>query len=100
MKCDCKGGFSKAHFIKPVWICSSRQQALDERGGATMAACYEQRGCSTESTGVNISPSLVNNSSRAVSVQRIAESCELVTEPNAARSLMFMRSNSQQVSTN
>jgi 3,4-dihydroxy-2-butanone 4-phosphate synthase len=50
----------KAHFICSVRICSRLQQALDERDGATEAACQEQRCCSTESTGVDISPSLVN----------------------------------------
>jgi hypothetical protein len=50
----------EAHFISSVGICSSVQQALDKWDGITKVACYEQRGCSTESTRINISLSLVH----------------------------------------
>jgi hypothetical protein len=63
----------EAHFICSVRICSSLQQALDERDGATEAACQEQRGCSTESTGVDISPSLVNISRIASVISNSAQ---------------------------
>ena len=53
-------GIQYDHLVRNVWICSRLLQAFDEFDVATAAARKQQRGHSTESSGINISPTLGN----------------------------------------